>query len=236
MKIISWNCNGALRKKFHKLIEIDADLYIIQECENPNESKDLKYKLWAKNHLWKGDNKNKGIGVFAKPNLVLSHLNLSDYYKDHLVKHFLPFSINDEMNFLAVWTHQNNSPNFGYIGQLWKYIQTNKGSLVNTTIIGDFNSNKIWDQWDRWWNHSDVVKELNELGLESLYHKFYKEEQGKESKHTFHLHRKIEKSYHIDYCFAPKILLENFIKFEIGEQKLWTEFSDHNPLIIEIEK
>ncbi|MCE2743267.1 MAG: hypothetical protein LW701_06845 [Fluviicola sp.] len=140
------------------------------------------------------------------------------------------------MNFLAVWTHQNNSPNFGYIGQLWKYLQTNKESLINTSIIGDFNSNKIWDQWDRWWNHSDVVKELNELGLESLYHKFYKEEQGKESKHTFHLHRKIEKSYHIDYCFAPKILLENLIKFEIGEQKVWTEFSDHNPLIIEIEK
>ena len=54
---------------------------------------------------------------------------------------------------------------FGYIGQMWKYLQLNKDNIRNKNIIigGDFNSNKIWDVWDRWWNHSDVFNELEEL-------------------------------------------------------------------------
>ena len=65
MKIISWNCNGAFRKKYILLDSFNADILIIQECENPIESKDSEYKNWASNFLWIGDSKNQGIGVFC---------------------------------------------------------------------------------------------------------------------------------------------------------------------------
>ena len=39
MKIISWNCNGKFREKFKDILEEDADMYVICECENPSESK-----------------------------------------------------------------------------------------------------------------------------------------------------------------------------------------------------
>ena len=150
MKILTWNCNGALRNKFDNLTDFNADIIVIQECENPAETKHKEYIKWAENHLWIGDTKNKGIGIFAKKNIVLKKLNWSDNYKDHKVKHFLPCSVNGNFNLLAIWTHSNKSPTFGYIGQLWKYLQVNKSNLNKSLIIGDFNSNKIWDKWDRW--------------------------------------------------------------------------------------
>jgi exonuclease III len=69
MKIVTWNCNGAFRKKFEHLSHINADIYVIQECEDPENCKDQSYKNWASNYLWIGNNKNSGLGVFAKDNI-----------------------------------------------------------------------------------------------------------------------------------------------------------------------
>ncbi len=235
MKIVTWNCNGAFRKKFENISALNADVYVIQECENPIESKDKKYQEWAVNHIWIGDNKNKGLAVFAKPEIRLERLEWTNQFRDHLVKHFLPCKINEEFNLLAVWTHRNNSPNFGYIGQLWKYIQINKDKLNDSIIVGDFNSNTIWDEWDRWWNHSDVVNELEQLGIESFYHKFKREPQGKETKATLYFQRKLTRPYHIDYIFGSQKFINRIINIEVGQFDNWIVFSDHMPIISEIE-
>jgi exonuclease III len=34
MKITTWNCNGAFRKKYHLLEDFGADILVIQECED----------------------------------------------------------------------------------------------------------------------------------------------------------------------------------------------------------
>jgi exonuclease III len=231
MKIITWNCNGAFRKKFENLIDLNADLLVIQECENPAESKDYKYIEWANNYLWIGDLKNKGLGIFAKQNIDLKRLDWPDKYEDQKVKHFLPCLVNGEFELLAVWTHQNESVNFGYIGQFWKYFQINKGNFNNCIIMGDFNSNVIWDKARRWWNHSDVVRELEEIGIHSLYHKFTNEQQGKELQPTFYLHRNKLKPYHIDYCFASANFLKSLNNITVEPFEKWKHLSDHSPII-----
>ncbi len=233
LKILTWNCNGGLRKKFEHLSNFNADINIIQECENPRETKHLEYNNWAENYLWIGDLKYKGIGIFAKKHIELTKLNWSDNFKDHKVKHFLPCSVNGDFDLLAVWNHSNKSPTFGYIGQLWKYLKVNKQNLNKSLIIGDFNSNKIWDKWDRWWNHSDVVNELKEIGIESLYHLFWEENQGAETRPTFYMHRKVEKSYHTDYVFGSKEFINILKKVDLGEINTWLELSDHLPIICE---
>ena len=232
MKIITWNCNGAFRKKFHALLEFNADILVIQECENPKESNDLEYKNWANNYLWIGDSKNKGLGVFGKREINIERLDWTNNFKDHSVKHFLPCLINNDFQLLGIWTHQNKSPNFGYIGQFWKYLQVNKSNFKKIIIAGDLNSNVIWDQWDRWWNHSDVIKELAEVNITSLYHKYFKEQQGKETKPTFFLQRNISKAYHIDYCFSSKELAENLKNVDVQDFTNWSHLSDHVPVII----
>ncbi|MBK7038045.1 MAG: endonuclease/exonuclease/phosphatase family protein [Bacteroidetes bacterium] len=234
MKIVTWNCNGALRNKFEHLSELNADIYLIQECENPQSVKHQQYISWAGNHLWKGDNKNKGLGIFAKNKTNLELIDWSCTYKNHDVKHFLPCLINNDIQVINIWTSQNKSPNFGYIGQLWKYLEINKSHFRKIILAGDFNSNTIWDEWDRWWNHSDVVDDLSKLNIHSLYHRYFKEEQGKESKSTFFLHRNRVKPYHIDYIFASQEIENKMLNFEIADMDKWLMYSDHIPVVCEI--
>lgn len=246
MKIVSWNCNGALRKKLDVLDELDADLYVIQECENPKEST-KKYQSWAGDYLWIGKNKNKGIGIFPKKQNNVKLLNWNGSYDIKGLKSkntslswttqdlelFLPFEFNSQFNMLAVWTKKANSETFGYIGQFWKYLQIHRDELSkpNTIICGDFNSNAIWDRTDRWWNHSDVIQELSEIDLHSVYHFLNNEKQGKESIATFYMRRKEEQPYHIDYFFSHSNIIKN-IELNIGVMKKWLELSDHMPLIL----
>jgi exonuclease III len=232
MKILTWNCNGAFRKKFEHLSDFDADIHVIQECEDPNQTKDITYKQWAENHLWIGNNKNKGVGIFAGSHIKLEQLDWSDLHNGNKVRSFLPCLVNNDFQLLGIWTHQNNSPNFRYIGQLWKYLQVNKQYFNKILLAGDFNSNTIWDEWDRWWNHSDVVKELKELGIESSYHHYFQEEQGKESRPTFFLHRNLLKPYHIDYVFGSQEFTNSLNELEIGKPEKWLTISDHLPLIV----
>jgi exonuclease III len=229
MKIVSWNCNGALRKKLDRLISLDADISIIQECEDPARSSDVKYQQWASNYLWIGKSKNKGLAIFAKPHIILERLNLDS---DNL-ESFIPCKINNHTTLLAAWTRQANSPTFGYIGQLWKFLQIHKDTLASeeTLLIGDLNSNACWDVWDRWWNHSDVVRELFEIGIQSLYHHQTGEPQGQETQPTFYMYRKPERPYHIDYAFLSAPLLKSS-RLSIGAPSEWLEYSDHMPVII----
>jgi endonuclease/exonuclease/phosphatase family metal-dependent hydrolase len=231
MKIVSWNCNGALRKKTQQLSTLEADVYVIQECEDPKQTAVQVYKDWRKNYLWVGNNKNKGIGIFAREGISLELMSLDS----GRLEYFLPCLVNNSFFLLAVWTREANSPTFKYIGQMWKYLQQYKTHFQDqdVVIIGDFNSNSCWDAWDRWWNHSDVVRELEELGIVSLYHAQTGEEQGKEKQATFYMYRKPEKPYHIDYAFISKEMLPGSI-MKIGSPSDWMEFSDHMPLAVDL--
>lgn len=66
MRIVSWNCNGKFREKFEKVKELNADIYVIQECEDPQNYVGTSYGDFAKNDIWNGENKNKGLGILQR--------------------------------------------------------------------------------------------------------------------------------------------------------------------------
>lgn len=227
MIIMSWNSAGAFRTKFHALERFEADVHIIQECEDPERSHHVGYKEWASNYLWAGINKNSGLGIFARDGIRLEKLSL----ESGRLELFLPCRIDGSICLLAVWTKQANSPTFQYIGQLWKYLEAHKQELTGMPLVvaGDLNSNVRWDKWDRWWNHSDVVRELSALGVESAYHHARSVAQGAEPEPTFFLQRNLKKPYHIDYAFIPRSWLEG-CSVRIGDADEWIALSDHLPL------
>lgn len=227
IKILTWNCNGALRRKWSALDEFDADLLIVQECEDPALAKDSAYLNWAGHYLWTGPIKNKGIGVFARHGLSLTPVLL----EIHPLQLFLPCRVNNDWPLLATWTMQGNSPAFGYIGQLWKFMQAHSDFLDHprAVLTGDLNSNASWDKRDRWWNHSDVVNDLGKLGLVSAYHRHFEEDQGQETRKTFFLQRNPTKGYHIDYVFAAPGWGQ--ASLSVGQQDPWLNLSDHMPVV-----
>jgi endonuclease/exonuclease/phosphatase family metal-dependent hydrolase len=150
---------------------------------------------------------------------------------------FLPCLINHELTLIGAWTKQANSPNFRYIGQLWLYLQMQRDKIAaradSLILCGDLNSNPIWDEVDRFWNHSDVVAELKELGLQSAYHCLKDEVAGQESEPTFYLQRKESKAYHIDYFFVPETRLSRS-KLMLSSVNESLQVSDHRALILDI--
>lgn len=230
MRLVTWNCNGAFRRKFEQLDALNADILVIQECEDPAQST-AAYRAWAGTHAWVGYGKNKGIGIFPRRGQSIERLA----WADNGFELFLPVSVGGNVDVLGVWTQRSTSSKFGYIGQFWHYLQAHKAQLrPNTIIAGDFNSNTIWDKPRRVWNHSDCVRELDDLGFRSLYHYVLSEEQGQEIHPTFYLHRHVAKPYHIDFIFAHLDRLgENAVDARVGNVDDWLALSDHMPITVD---
>ena len=100
MKIITWNCNG---KFSEEILKENADIYVIQECENPHITKSDEFRKFAENGFWIGDNEHRGLGVFAKEDIKLE---LQDLDNEGL-RYFIPLRVNDTFNLLGVWTNPN---------------------------------------------------------------------------------------------------------------------------------
>ena len=229
MRIVSWNCNGALRKKFERIATLDADIYVIQECEDPATSTPA-YREWAGAYLWAGNAASKGMGVFAKNGHSLEALD----WPNHGLQQFLPVRIDDRLNLIAVWT--KNDARMAYIGQFWQYLE-HHGSLFDkgTVICGDLNSNAIWDKRGRIWNHSECVGALERRGFRSLYHLSTNERQGAETFPTLYLQRNLAKPYHIDYFFAhDDAFVSGVPEVMVGIARDWLAVSDHMPIVADI--
>lgn len=227
LKIVTWNCNGKFREKYKEIARLNADVYIIQECEDPTFTKDEGYKTWGHNALWIGASRHKGLGVFSPSGHHITRLEWDVNGLDY----FIPFTLSNKVNIVAAWCHGAKMPTYRYIGQLWQFIQRHKDKLSDSIIAGDLNSNPIWDTRARNWNHTDVTRELSNFGVVSVYHHLRNELPGKEIVPTFLLQKNLFKAYHIDYIFAGEaILSSNDTALEIGETEPWIKLSDHMPI------
>ena len=221
VKIVSWNCNGKFREKFHHILALNADIYVIQECEDPARTDCIAYKDFARNYLWTGENRNKGLGVFARRGLSLKITDQPSF----CLRYFLSINVDDRFDLVAVWACKP------YIEEYYDYQRINISNYnEKTVIIGDFNSNVIWDKKHSIRTHSAVVQQLDALGICSAYHHRYGETQGNESTPTFCLYRHPDKGYHIDHCFTnPK----NILDYRVMHSSDWLKTSDHIPILLE---
>ena len=267
MKILSWNCNGKFREKYPQIIEqesdtyINADIYIICECENPDEDnpqytqyKKLVEQEVGNNYYWVGDYHYKGLAVFAKNNITLEKIETNGEFKN-----FIALRVNDSFNLLAVWARYKDEENDlnPYVEMMHDFYDANTELFdENLIICGDFNSSvkfndkhKTKDSNGMAKDHTNLNKKLNKKGLYSIYHEVTGEENGEETHNTFFQSRHLNLPFHLDYIYANKKLIEKttFIKcgdktqrevsnrFEIPDHWKWISLSDHLPITLEFE-
>lgn len=239
-RVVTWNCRGGLDKKFEKLKKLNADAYVIQECQNPDNNIFMNYSVAG----WDGY-KKKGIGIFVKEKHEFQAIEVESkeggfYTACHL---------ENGLNILGIYAWHKNDSGKGikdYSKDLLKDLEKNQKILNNNFIIaGDFNMDK--SNWEE-----EIPSILSSKGLVSAYHKETGEPYCNETKKTHYDDIYIDpfirwrEVSHIDYIFVPR---DRKIKFELGNRDEWIyrdrnyrnekensdqDRSDHLPLIVDI--
>jgi len=231
MKIITWNCNMAFRKKVDLLLRYQPDLLIIQECEHVDK---IVFPEPPTSVVWYGNNQHKGLGVFSfgkyKVELLSGH--------ESSFKTILPIAVSDsniDFTLFAIWANNPSDKGHQYVGQIWKAIHHYEHLIRHekTILAGDFNSNSIWDKPRRVGNHTDLVQKLSLKQIQSVYHHHFDQDHGSEQHPTFNLYKNIDKPYHLDYCFVSEDIMQKLAGMQIGAYDEWKKYSDHLPLIID---
>jgi exonuclease III len=223
----------SFRKKADVILGYRPDILVIPECEHPDKLIFKNGSSKPTDILWFGQNQNKGLAIFSYSEFKFNVLDIHD----HNLKLIVPIAVTNGtfgFNLFAVWANNPEDRDGRYITQVWKAVQHYDRLLKNrrTILIGDFNSNTIWDKPRRQGNHSTVVEYLKKRGIQSLYHRYFKQKQGQEQHQTLYMYRHKDKGYHIDYCFASQDLLRKLHSVEIGEYARWKKYSDHVPVIV----
>lgn len=231
MRIISWNANGKFREKFPFILNEDADIYVIQECENPEISNSDEYIEFASNYYWVGENQYYGLGIFAKNNVKLELMDLDAKG----LRYFIPVNVNDDFNLLGVWINpdMDGTKTSYYPKEITKYYEEHKDSgFFNEDMIicGDFNCD-VRLKGSHAKNVCEVIEKLSECGLVDIYHQLTGEKEGEETKPTFYMYRHLDKPYHVDHIFMSSDKIKDL---EICDADKWLHLSDYVPLIFEI--
>jgi endonuclease/exonuclease/phosphatase family metal-dependent hydrolase len=208
--------------KKRALVEtLRPDVAVLQEVSQKHIAEsDAPFKAWV------GSNPQKGLGVigFTDRSYILHEAG-------RLLPWHIPFIV-DGVNIVALWAHVRDK-DLKYVRVTHEVVDRHADFLTSgpSLLIGDFNSNTIWDREHPGRNHSLLVDKLHELGLRSVHHQSEGISHGAESTKTYYHTKKLHFGHHIDYAFIRGASAS----LEIGRHEDWLPYSDHMPLILDLE-
>ncbi len=226
MRIVSWNCNMGFEKKWDAVMSLQPDILVLQECSAKDiANTDAPFKHWV------GSNTHKGLAIIG---FATHEYTIDSSYTEEW-PWFLPVCVEDvPLHILGLWACVKDQ-RIRYVRVTHQAIDHYARflSMPQIIVIGDFNSNTIWDRLHRERSHSELVEKLGRLGLVSVYHTLRGEIQGQEVTPTQFMYRNLAKSYHLDFAFVSKAISSS-CEFIIGEPSEWIYKSDHMPLILTV--
>lgn len=231
MKLATWNCAMALKKKHEKLLTLGADLMVIQECSR-SDIRQLGQTPECSS-VWFGKNRNKGLGVLAKAPWVIREAHaLKPRWAGKLV-----IDGPASLELFPVWACTSKRPAKRYIEHVHYLLDLMEQTPLSpfAIVAGDFNSNSFWDSDFGAQSHSAAVERFRKLGMESAYHEFLGTPQGAERHPTFWFRKNKRTVYHLDYAFLSRSLLSKLRNVAVGHCNDWLSLSDHAPVVVELD-
>jgi endonuclease/exonuclease/phosphatase family protein len=218
----------ALARKAPRVLALDPDLVVVQECASSAELDGLVRVGWA------GRSTSKGLGVFARPSLGAA---IAAEFWDPTREWFLPVRLNtSKLNILAAWAmHHRGLEDRPKKWRLHAAMEHYRDFLStgHSLLIGDLNDNVTWDTAG-YPSFTTLSTLLGTMGLTNLYHARTGEPAGSESRGSFYFYRRAERPYLIDHAYWPASQLPRVLQFSVGEPEDWLDVSDHTPLILDL--
>lgn len=199
---------------------LEPDVIILPEVSQRHIAEtDAPFKTWV------GSNPNKGLGVIG-----FTNRSYALHEAGRLLPWHIPFTV-DGVNIIALWAHVRDK-DLKYVRVTHEIVDRHADFLASapSLLMGDFNSNSVWDREHPGRNHSMLVDKLHGLGLQSVYHQADRVAHGAETTKTYFHTKKLHFGYHIDYAFLGGASAS----LHIGHHENWLQYSDHMPLILDI--
>jgi len=229
----------ALHRKWSVLTALAPDVAIVPESAHPEIVASKCPAFDAASAVWVGENRNKGLAVFAfgDYSVELSAESAPENPWTPLIQVSGPV----EFLLLAVWAN-NKRPHYHPRrgSPALRAIRQHGARLAagDAVVAGDFNNNLIWDRPGRETNHALLVEELEQLGLASAYHAVTGEAHGEELQPT---HYWLDRAaggltYHLDCCLVPRRWAAA-CSVTVGGFDEWmgSGLSDHVPVVVEMD-
>ena len=234
MRLITWNCKGAFRRKHDFALALSPDILVVPECEKLSGVQQLLGSRAVRSFEWFGTNPRKGMAVVSYGDYKLQvH---PSYEPSH--QWIIPLSVTGPKPFIlfAVWTLPLGGYSGRYVRPLLEAFESYKELMTSSEAVwvGDFNSNFVFDRPSRRYKFCDFVALLGQSGFHSLYHQQRGCEHGEELDKTFYLYHRADRGYHIDYVFAAAGFHPQGFNVTIGSHIDWSKHSDHAPLICDV--
>jgi hypothetical protein len=227
-----------LDRKLEALRSLRPDLAVLSEAACPEILRSKMPELGNLPIVWVGDNPNKGLAVVSFGG---HELELDSSYRE-TNRYVAPIHIGGRNPFrlLAIWDHNDRKEGLNKRpGPLLRALQDSSEFCRHEHLIlaGDFNNHPQWDKPNGPNNMSEIIRQLTDRDLISLYHHKSGLPFGSERQWTYWYWRRQDKRYHIDYVFVPKAMLQRVRAFEIGTYEQWclSGLSDHAPLVAEFD-
>ena len=235
LRVITWNCNMGLRRKFDRLLSLRPDVAVIQECADPDASGPKGWRPECAAYDWIGFNPDKGLGIFTFGDLALARN--PGYSPDYAL--YLPVTVTGpcRFNLLGLWVADPRKIPAGTTNEPLAALHYYRSFLAAgpSIVAGDFN--RLPQQMSVRPNSvgCSVLDLLAQAGLVNADTVMGDRTGGAALRRTHYHQRKPSRGFVVDYMFISAREAAHLSAFEVCGPHDWITWSDHVPLAAELD-